>query len=57
MVANHLLKIKRVFKTQVQETGQSKYIYHNELDKACFQQDMAYEDSKDLSRRTAVLSI
>ena len=23
------------------ETGDSKYIYKNELDKACFQQDMA----------------
>ena len=35
------------------ETGDSKYIYQNELDKACFQHDMAYEDFKDLTRRRA----
>ena len=29
------------------------YIYKNELDKACFQHDMAYGDFKDLKRRTA----
>ena len=28
-------------------------IYQNQLDKACFQHDMANEDFKDLSRRTA----
>ena len=28
------------------------YIYKNELDKACFQHDMAYGDFKDLKRRT-----
>ena len=36
------------------ETGDTKYIYINELDKACFQHDMAYGDFKDLTRRTAV---
>ena len=35
------------------ETGDSKYIYQNELGEACFQHDMAYGDFKDLSRRTA----
>ena len=35
------------------ETGDSRYIYQNELDKACFQHDMAYEDFKGLTRRTA----
>ena len=35
------------------ETGDTKYIYRNELDKACFQHDMAYGDFKDLARRTA----
>ena len=35
------------------ETGDTKYIYRNELDKACFQLDMAYGDFKDLARRTA----
>ena len=35
------------------ETGDSRYVYQNELDKACFQQHMAYGDFKDLTRRTA----
>ena len=35
------------------ETGDSRYIYRNELEKACFQHDMAYGDFKDLARRTA----
>ena len=34
------------------ETGDSKYIYKKEPDKACFQHDMAYGDFKDLPRRT-----
>ena len=37
---------------KVKETGQTGYIYKNELDKACFQHDMAYGDFKDLKRRT-----
>ena len=35
------------------ETGDTSYIYKNELDKACFQDDMAYGDFKDLAKRTA----
>ena len=35
------------------ETGDTSYIYKNELDKACFQHDMTYGDFKDLARRTA----
>ena len=35
------------------EMGDSRYIYKNELDKACFQQDMGYGDFKDLPRRAA----
>ena len=35
------------------EAGDSRYIYQNKLDKACFQHGMAYEDFKDLTRRTA----
>ena len=35
------------------ETGDSRYIYQNGLDKAYFQHDMAYGDFKDLSIRTA----
>ena len=34
------------------ETGDTSYIYKNELDKACFQHDMAYGKSKDLIKRT-----
>ena len=39
MLADHLLKTKKEFK--------------NELDKVCFQHDIAYGDFKDLARRTA----
>ena len=35
------------------QIGDSRYVYRNELDKACFQHDMAYGDFKDLKRRTA----
>ena len=35
------------------QTGDSRYIYKNELDKAWFQHDMAYGDFKDLTKRTA----
>ena len=35
------------------ETGDTNYIYKNELDKACFQYDVAYGDFKDLAERTA----
>ena len=31
------------------ETGASRYIYRNELDKACFQHDMTYGDFKELA--------
>ena len=34
------------------QTGDTRYIYRNELDKACFQQDSAYADHKDLINRT-----
>ena len=34
------------------QTGDTNYIYRNELDKACFQHDVAYSDSKDLAKRT-----
>ena len=45
------LKIKKIKK--IKETGDSRYIYQNESDKACFQHDMAYGYFKDLNRRTA----
>ena len=34
------------------ETGDTNYIYKNELDKTCFQHDMAYGDFKDLAKIT-----
>ena len=39
------------------ETGHSRYVYQNELDKACFQHDMAYGDFKDLNRRTTAVKV
>ena len=35
------------------ETGDASYIYKNELDKGCFQHDIAYGEIKDLERRKA----
>ena len=35
------------------EIGDTKYIYRNELDKACFQHDIAYGDFKYSARITA----
>ena len=34
------------------KTGDTCYIYRNELDKACFQYDSAYADHKDLINKT-----
>ena len=34
------------------QTGNTNFIYKYELDKACFQHDMAYGKSKDLVKRT-----
>ena len=34
------------------QTGDTRYIYRNKLDKACFQHDSAYADHKDLINRT-----
>ena len=34
------------------ETDDTNYIYKNELDKACFAHDVAYSDSKDLTKNT-----
>ena len=36
---------------KLKKTGDLRYIYQNELDKACFQHDMANVDFKDLTRR------
>ena len=34
------------------QTGNTDFIYKNELDKACFQHDMAYGKAKELVKRT-----
>ena len=49
---DHLQKNKERIQ-KFKETGDSRYIYQNELDKACFQHDMAFGDFKDLTRRIA----
>ena len=37
---------------EFKRTGDTRYIYRNELDKAHFQHDSAYSDHKDLINRT-----
>ena len=49
---DHLLGLKKEFKKNSKETGDTNYVYKNELDKACFVHDAAYSDSKDLTKRT-----
>ena len=34
------------------QTGNTDFVYRNELDKASFQHDMTYGKSKDLEKRT-----
>ena len=34
------------------QSGNTDFVYKSELDKACFQHDMAYGKSKDLAKRT-----
>ena len=34
------------------QAGGTNYIYNTELDKACFQHDIAYGKHKDLEKRT-----
>ena len=38
-------------------TGDTQYIYRNELDKVCFQHDSAYADHKDLINRTKSVKV
>ena len=39
------------------QTGDSRYIYRNELDKACFQHDIAYGDFKDLAKKRLLIKL
>ena len=49
MLADHSLETERTQKSK--ETGDSRYIYQNKLDQACFQHDTDYGYFKDLPRR------
>ena len=51
MLVIHLQKNKERIEKFMQ-TGNTDFIHGNELDKACFQHDMAYGKSKDLTKRT-----
>ena len=51
MLVDHLQKIKERIEKFMQ-TGNTDFIYKNELNKACFQHDMAYGKAKDLVRTT-----
>ena len=44
----HSLKTKKELKFM--QTGNTDFIYRNDLDKACFQHDMAYGKSKGLKK-------
>ena len=46
----HLLNKERIKK--LKKTGDTRYIYRNELDKTCFHHDAAYTDDKDLLNRS-----
>ena len=35
-------------------TGNTNFIYRNDLDKACFQRDMAYGKSRDLAKKNSI---
>ena len=47
------LFIKKRKSSKIQRNRRYKLYLRKELDKACFQYDMAYGDFKDLARRTA----
>ena len=47
-------KNKEIIQT-FKQTGDSRYIYQNELDKVCFRHDMAYGDFKDLTRKKLLI--
>ena len=48
---DHLQKTKKEYINL--KKGDSRYIYQNELDKVCFQHDMAFGEFKILTRRKA----
>ena len=52
VLVDHLQKIKKEYKS-LNKLEIQDIFYKNELDKACFEHDMAYGDFKDLKRITA----
>ena len=44
---------EKIQKFKIQGSRDSKYIYQNKLDEACFQKDMTYGHFKDVPRGTA----
>ena len=48
----HRERIKKLI-----QPGDTRYVYRNELNKACFQHDSAYADNKDLINRTNFYSL
>ena len=54
MLVEHLQKTKNKIQ-KFKETGNSRYIYQNELDKAFFQYDIAYGDFQDLTKEQLLI--
>ena len=54
MLVEYLQKKKERLQ-KLKETGDSRYIFQNELDKACFQYYMAFGDFKDLTREQLLI--
>ena len=52
MVVDDLLKTQKEYQ-KFKESGNSRYIYQNELDKAGFQHDMTYGYFRNVAKRTA----
>ena len=52
MLVDHLQKNKERIQ-EFKEPGNSRYIYHNELNKYCLRHNMACGNFKDLPRRRA----
>ena len=53
MLVDDLLNTKKRIQ-KFKKTEDTRYIYRNELDKACFQHDMAYGDFENLARMAAL---
>ena len=53
MLVDHLLNTKKRIQ-KFKKTEDTRYIYRNELDKACFQHDMTYGDFENLARMAAL---